>query len=88
MIEKEFTVANRLGIHARPAALFVHEATRFKSEVLVSKDGLEINGKSVMGLMLLAAECGAKLKIRASGLDERQALEALENLFARKFDED
>ncbi len=87
MIEKEFTVANKLGVHARPAALFVHEAVRFKSEILVSKDGLEINGKSVMGLMLLAAECGSKLRIRASGPDEQQAVEALGKLFENKFGE-
>lgn len=88
MTEREFTVTNRLGLHARPAALFVHEAGRFKSNVLVSKEGLEINGKSVMGLMLLAAECGSKIRIKAEGPDERQVLEAIEKLFARKFDED
>jgi phosphocarrier protein HPr len=88
MIEKEFTVTPRLGLHARPAALFVHEAGRFRSSVMVNKDGLEINGKSVMGLMLLAAECGSKLKIRAEGPDEKEAVEALGKLFARKFDED
>lgn len=79
---------NRLGMHARPAAMFVHEAARFKSKILVSKDSLEINGKSVMGLMLLAAECGSQLKIKAEGPDEKQAIEALEKLFERKFDEE
>lgn len=88
MIEREFTIPNKLGLHARPAALFVHEAARFKCDILVNKDGLEINGKSVMGLMLLAAEHGAKLKIRASGADEQSAIEALAKLFERKFDED
>ena len=87
MIEKEFVIPNKLGLHARPAALFVQEACRFKCAILVNKDGLEINGKSVMGLMLLAAECGAKLKIKAEGADEAQAIEALGKLFTRKFDE-
>lgn len=88
MIEKDFVIPNRLGLHARPAALFVQEAAKFKSSILVNKDGLEINGKSVMGLMLLAAEHGAKLKIKADGPDEAQALEALAKLFVRKFDEE
>ncbi|MBI5630479.1 MAG: HPr family phosphocarrier protein [Elusimicrobia bacterium] len=88
MIEREFVMKNKLGLHARPAALFVHEACRFKSSIHVSKDGLEINGKSVMGLMLLAAEKGSKLKIRAEGSDEKQAIEGLEKLFERKFDEE
>ena len=88
MTEKDFIVTPRLGLHARPAAMFVHEAARFKSQVLVSKDGLEINGKSVMGLMLLAAECGSKLKIRVDGPDEAKAIEALGKLFEKKFDED
>lgn len=88
MIEKEFTIPNRLGMHARPAALFVHEANRYKSQVLVKKEGLEINGKSVMGLMLLAAEHGAKLTIRVEGPDEQQAIDGLGKLFQRKFDEE
>lgn len=88
MIEKEFIVPQKLGMHARPCALFVQEANRFRSAVQVNKEGLEINGKSVMGLMLLAAECGARLKVKADGPDEAQAIEALGKLFTRKFDED
>jgi phosphocarrier protein len=88
MMEKEFVIKNKLGLHARPAALFVNEAARFKSQVLVSKDGLEINGKSVMGLMLLAAEYGSRVRIRANGPDEKQALDAFEELFERQFDEE
>ena len=88
MIEREFIVKNKLGLHARPAALFVHEAGRFMSSIMVSKDGLEINGKSVMGLMLLAAESGSVLKVKMDGLDEKLAAEALEKLFERKFDEE
>lgn len=88
MIEKEFVIPNKLGLHARPAALFVNECAKFRSAITVNKDGLEINGKSVMGLMLLAAECGSRLKIKAEGPDEAQAIEALGKIFARKFDED
>lgn len=88
MIEKEFVIPNKLGLHARPAALFVQEAAKYRSSILVNKDGLEINGKSVMGLMLLAAECGSRLKIKAEGPDEAQAMDALGKIFARKFDED
>lgn len=87
MMEKVLAVTPKLGLHARPAALFVQEAGRFKATVMVSKDGVEINGKSVMGLMLLAAEHGSKLTIKVNGPDEKPALEAIERLFARKFDE-
>lgn len=88
MTERAFTIKNRLGLHARPAALFVQEAARHKSAIVVVKDGLEVNGKSVMGLMLLAAEGGSTLTIKADGPDEEQALEGLGRLFDRKFDED
>lgn len=87
MMEKVMTIRNRMGLHARPAAMFVQEAGKFKSQVYVVKDGLQVNGKSVMGLMLLAAESGSKLTIKADGTDEQQALEALEKLFERRFDE-
>ena len=88
MTEKVLMVRNRLGLHARPAALFVQEAAKFKSQIFVVKDGLQVNGKSVMGLMLLAAESGSKLTIKADGQDEAKALEALEKIFQRKFDEE
>jgi len=88
MSEKTFVVKNKLGLHARPAALFVREASRFKSSVVVVKEGLEVNGKSVMGLMLLAAETGSKLTLRVDGPDEAEALGALEKIFERKFDEE
>ena len=86
-MEKVLTIKNRMGLHARPAALFVQEASKFKSQVLVVKDGLQVNGKSVMGLMLLAAESGSKLTVKADGPDEAKVIEALEKLFDRKFDE-
>lgn len=88
MTECVFIIKNRLGMHARPAALFVQEAAKFRCQVLVVKDGLEVNGKSVMGLMLLAAEGGSKLTVKADGPDEAKALEALGKIFERKFDED
>lgn len=86
-MEKIMVIRNRMGLHARPAAMFVQEAAKFKSQVYVVKDGLQVNGKSVMGLMLLAAESGSKLTIKAEGPDEEQAISALEKLFERRFDE-
>lgn len=88
MIEKIFVIKNRLGLHARPAALFVKEAAGFKCSIIVVKDGFEVNGKSVMGLMLLAAESGSRLTVKADGPDEENALAALANVFERKFDEE
>ncbi len=88
MTERVFTVKNRLGLHARPAALFAQEASRHKCSIVVVKDGLEVSGKSVMSLMLLAAESGSQLTVRADGVDEQKALDALDLIFKRKFDED
>lgn len=88
MTTKSYKISNRLGLHARPAALFVQEAAKFKSKVTVVKDGVEVNGKSVMGLMLLAAESGSTMTIKVEGPDEAQVHEALEKLFVRKFDEE
>ena len=88
MIKKTLKMTPRLGLHAKPAGMFVREAARFKSEIMVAKEGSEVNGKSVMQLMLLAAECGALVTLRITGPDENEALAAIENLFQRKFDED
>ena len=88
MIEKTLTIKNRLGLHARPAALFAQTASRFQAAIKVCKDDLEVNGKSVMGLMMLAAEQGSKLRIQLDGSDEAQAMVGIEDLFNRKFDED
>lgn len=87
MMERVFTIKNRLGLHARPASLFAQEAGKHKCTVIVVKDGLEVSGKSVMGLMLLAAESGSQLTVRADGPDEEKALDALGKIFERKFDE-
>jgi phosphocarrier protein HPr len=81
-------IVNRLGMHARPAALFVKTASKFQSKVWVRKDDLEVNGKSIMGVMMLAAEPGSSLVIKADGSDETDALEALSKLVADKFHED
>lgn len=85
---KELTVVNKLGIHARPAALFVKTANRFACDIFVEKDGEKINGKSIMGLMMLAAGPGSKLTILASGADAPQAIAEIEALVKRKFDEE
>jgi phosphocarrier protein HPr len=81
------TVRNELGLHARPAALFVQLASRFASDIVLSKNGVEVNGKSIMGVMMLAAECGSTLEIRASGADEEQAVSELAALVEKGFEE-
>ena len=92
MKKKTLTISPRLGLHARPASLFVQTSSRFQAEVKVSKvmDGEEVvvNGKSVMGLMMLAAAFGEKVQITVEGPDEDQALRKIEELFRKKFDED
>ena len=87
-LQKELVVTNKLGIHARPAAMFVKLATRFESDIFVEKDGEKVNGKSIMGLMMLAAGPGSRLTVQANGGDAAQALVELEALLKRKFDED
>lgn len=84
---REVPIVNPLGLHARPAAQFVKLASTFASEIEVSKDGLSINGKSIMGVMMLAAECGSRIVIKAEGPDEADALTALAELVARGFGE-
>ena len=87
-IEKEITIINRLGLHARPAAMFVRIASRYRSEIWVEKEGEQINGKSIMGLMMLAAGQGSKLIIRCDGPDADKAMDELEDLINRRFDEE
>ena len=87
-LSKQLTVINKLGIHARPAALFVKVASKFECHIDVEKDGEIINGKSIMGLMMLAAAQGSKLTVTAEGHDAEAALKALEELFLQKFNED
>jgi phosphocarrier protein len=87
-IEKELIIVNRLGLHARPAAMFVRIASRHRAEIWVAKEGEEINGKSIMGLMMLAAGQGSKLRIRCDGPDADKAMEELEELVKAGFNED
>lgn len=87
-VTKELIVTNKLGVHARPAAMFVKIANRYTADIFVEKDGERVNGKSIMGLMMLAAGPGCRLKIHAIGADATQAVTEIEALLKRKFDED
>jgi len=87
-LSKEVTIQNRLGLHARPSAMFVKVCNRFKCDIWVEKDGEQVNGKSIMGLMMLAAGQGSKLLITCEGVDAEKALKEIEALVARRFDED
>jgi phosphocarrier protein len=88
VMTKDFRVSNKLGIHARPAAMFVKTANRFSCDIFVEKDGEKVNGKSIMGLMMLAAGPGSKVTVHAHGHDAPQALAEIETLINRKFDEE
>jgi phosphocarrier protein HPr len=87
-IQKEVTVLNKLGLHARPAAMFVRIANKHRADIWVEKDGEQVNGKSIMGLMMLAAGQGTKLTLSAEGVDGERALQELELLIERRFDEE
>ena len=87
-LEQTIHVRNKFGLHARPAAEFVKLASRFQADVWVRKQELEVNGKSIMGMMMLAAECGAEITIRATGEDARQAVAELVALVNSRFGED
>ena len=86
-IKKDIIIENELGLHARPAALFVQTANKFNSEIFVEKSGERVNGKSIMGLMMLAAEKGSQITIAIRGDDAASALGALEKLLSGKFGE-
>jgi phosphocarrier protein len=87
MPERSVQVINKNGIHARPAAEIVKLAAKYKADITVMRDDLEVNGKSIMGVMMLAAECGATVQLRAEGPDADEALDALAHLIAGKFGE-
>ena len=87
MVQREVTIKNRAGLHTRPAASLVKLAAKYKAEFFIEKDGMEINGKSIIGVMTLAAEQGATMTVRFSGEDEEEACDAVADLFARGFDE-
>ena len=87
MAERSVQILNKNGLHARPAAEIVKAAARFQSDITIVRDDLEVNGKSIMGVMMLAAECGATLTLRASGPDEDAAVGALADIIASRFGE-
>ena len=88
MVEREVAIVNRLGLHARPAAQLVQKASKFESEIKLKRQNLEVNAKSIMGVMMLAAEMGSKILIIAEGTDEREAVEALAQVVQGKFGEE
>jgi phosphocarrier protein HPr len=87
LVERDIEIKNKLGLHARAAAKLVHVAARFKSDIKVRKGDEEVDGKSILGILLLAAGRGSVIKLRADGPDERDALDAIEKLIDAKFDE-
>ena len=87
MVERTVTIVNKNGLHARPAAEIVKAASKFKSDITIVRDEIEVNGKSIMGVMMLAAECGAPITIRADGPDAQDAAEAIVKLVESKFGE-
>jgi phosphocarrier protein len=87
MIERQITIINKLGLHARAAAKLVNTASAHAAEVLVRKNGQEINGKSIMGVMMLAASCGTQIELITNGADEQQAMDALVALIEDRFGE-
>ena len=87
MIEREATIVNPLGLHARPAAQLVKLASSFSANIEIAKDEMAVNGKSIMGVMMLAAECGSTIRLKADGADAEQALDALAQMVAGGFGE-
>jgi phosphocarrier protein len=87
MLEQEFTIVNKLGLHARASALLVKTASRFSSEIMIAREGVEVNGKSIMGIMMLAAGKGTVIKVTVTGEDEAEALAVLGDLIRDGFGE-
>ena len=87
MISRDLEIKNKLGLHARAAAKLVHTAARFKSDIKIKKGEEEVDGKSILGILLLAAGRGSVVTVRAAGDDENDALNAVQELIDRKFDE-
>lgn len=88
MIQQDLEIKNRLGLHARPAALIAQTAAGFSCDISLAKDGVSVNAKSIMGVMMLAAEYGSSLQLSANGSDEQAAFEAIKSLFDNKFNEE
>ena len=87
MAERSVQIVNRNGLHARPAAEIVKAAAKFQSDITIIRDDIEVNGKSIMGVMMLAAEYGSTLKLKADGPDAEQAVNAIADVIAKKFGE-
>ena len=88
MIQQDIKVINQLGLHTRPAALLAQTAANFACDIQLSKDGVNVNAKSIMGLMMLAAECGSFVTLTTNGSDEKEAFDTIKNLFDNKFNEE
>jgi phosphocarrier protein HPr len=88
VLSKDITIINKLGLHARAAAKFVNLASGFQSEITVARNGRSVNGKSIMGVMMLAAACGTQIHLQTEGEDEALAMAELEKLILDKFDEE
>lgn len=88
MITKELLIVNKLGLHARAAAKLVKLSSSFQSSIDIEKDNQRVNSKSIMGVMMLAASCGTQVTIIAQGKDEQRAIDAIEDLINRRFDEE
>jgi phosphocarrier protein len=88
MLEQQFAIINKLGLHARASALFVKTASHFKSDIKVLRDGIEVNGKSIMGIMMLAAAKGTEIVLKVTGADESEAFQTLGELIQNGFGEE
>ncbi len=88
MIQQDIKIINRLGLHARPAALIAQTAAKFACNIQLAKDQVNVNAKSIMGVMMLAAEFGAHIRLTTDGSDEKEAFEAIKKLFDDKFNEE
>jgi phosphocarrier protein len=88
MLQKDFLIINKLGLHARASALFVKTSSRFSSDIKLGRDGVEVNGKSIMGIMMLAASKGSSVTLTVSGVDEAEAFQAIGELIVNGFGEE
>lgn len=88
MLQKDLLIINKLGLHARASALFVKTSSRFSSDIKVAREGVEVNGKSIMGIMMLAASKGSSVRLTVDGVDESEALETISELIANGFGEE
>ncbi|MDR0953058.1 MAG: HPr family phosphocarrier protein [Elusimicrobiota bacterium] len=88
MIKEEIEIKNRLGIHARPAAMLAQEAGKYQSDIFIAKEGMEVNAKSIMGIMMIAAEQGSRVQLTVQGADEQEAMASLKDVFNKIFEEE